>query len=153
MRYLTLLLLSFALLTGACNKDAESQAEEDQILIENYLMENNITAQMTPEGLHYVITEAGNSEAMPTINSTVEVKYIGRFLDNSVFDQTAGSMTFTSPLSGLIPGWQIGIPLMQRGGKATLYIPSGLGYGRNSPPGIPANSVLIFEIELIDFSG
>ena len=133
------------------NKDVEKQAEEDQLLIGNYLAENNITALSTPEGLYYEITEAGNSEEMPTINSTVKVKYIGRLLDGTVFDQTAGSQTFTSPLTGLIQGWQIGIPLMTRGSKAMLYIPSGLGYGRNSPPGIPANSVLIFEIELISF--
>jgi FKBP-type peptidyl-prolyl cis-trans isomerase FkpA/FKBP-type peptidyl-prolyl cis-trans isomerase FklB len=50
----------------------------------------------------------------------------------------------------LIKGWQIGIPLMKKGGKATFYVPSELGYGGNDMGAIPPNSILIFDIELID---
>jgi FKBP-type peptidyl-prolyl cis-trans isomerase FkpA/FKBP-type peptidyl-prolyl cis-trans isomerase FklB len=52
----------------------------------------------------------------------------------------------------LIQGWQIGFTLLNKGSKATLYVPSSLGYGPNGyPPSIPANANLVFEIELIDF--
>ena len=86
----------------------------------------------------------------PTTASTVEVKYKGSLINGTVFDQTATDKTFTYALSGLILGWQIGIPLMKEGGKAILIIPSQLGYGRENLGVIPPNSVLIFDIELID---
>ncbi|MFN9955636.1 MAG: FKBP-type peptidyl-prolyl cis-trans isomerase, partial [bacterium] len=72
-------------------------------------------------------------------------------LDGTIFDQTTGNQTATFPLANLIPGWQEGIPLLQKGGKGTFLLPSALGYGPNPVGPIPANSVLIFEIELIDF--
>jgi FKBP-type peptidyl-prolyl cis-trans isomerase len=86
----------------------------------------------------------------PTATSTVEVKYKGSLPNGYVFDQTPADSTFTNELSGLILGWQIGLPLMKEGGKATLFIPSALGYGSMYAGPIPPNSVLIFDIELID---
>ena len=71
-------------------------------------------------------------------------------ITGTVFDQTAADKTFTYALTGLIKGWQIGIPLMKKGGKATFYVPSELGYGGNDMGVIPPNSILIFDIELID---
>jgi len=69
-----------------------------------------------------------------------------------VFDQTPSDTTVTFPLANLIPAWQIGIPLIGRGGEITLYSPSNLGYGNQSVGSIPARSVLVFEIDLIDFN-
>ena len=71
-------------------------------------------------------------------------------INDTIFGQTATDKTFTYALSGLIKGWQIGIPLMKKGGKSTFFIPSELGYGANSTGTFPANSVLIFDIELIN---
>ena len=151
MRYILLfaIIISILFVGIACNKD--KQADIDRDLIENYISENNIDAQSTEEGVYYIITQQGTSEEMPVISDEVEVKYKGYLLDGTVFDQTMGSQTFSSPLTGLIQGWQIGIPLIQKGGKATLIIPSELGYGSRAVGTIPANSVLVFEIELIDF--
>jgi FKBP-type peptidyl-prolyl cis-trans isomerase len=86
----------------------------------------------------------------PSVTSTIEVKYKGSLVNGTVFDQTATDKTFTYALSGLIRGWQIGIPMMKKGGKATFFIPSALGYGAEDTGPIPANSVTIFEIELIN---
>jgi FKBP-type peptidyl-prolyl cis-trans isomerase len=79
----------------------------------------------------------------------VKANYKGMLMsDGTVFEQ--GPLEY--PLSNLIQGWQIGFQKLQRGGKATLYIPSSLAYGINgSPPKIPSNANLIFEVELIDF--
>ena len=66
-----------------------------------------------------------------------------------MFDRTSGTpVSFF--LSQVIKGWQEGIPLIKKGGKATLLIPSSLGYGSHSAGSIPANSVTIFEVELVD---
>ena len=65
---------------------------------------------------------------------------------------SAGLMNGTSfPLANLIEAWQEGIPLLKKGGKGTFFSPSALAYGPNGVSGIPGNSVLIFEIELVNF--
>lgn len=134
---------------SSCKVTTVNQPELDDQLIQGYLFANNLNATKTPSGLYYIMTVEGTGVS-PTVASTVEVKYTGYLLDDTVFDQTATGKTFTSSLSGLITGWQIGIPLMKKGGKAMLIIPSALGYGSRAIGPIPANSVLVFEIELID---
>jgi FKBP-type peptidyl-prolyl cis-trans isomerase FkpA len=84
----------------------------------------------------------------------VTVKYTGKFLNEGVapansdiFDQATTPVTFD--LAALIAGWQIGFQLLPKGSKATLYIPSGLAYGKGGNS-IPGNANLFFEVELID---
>ena len=134
---------------SSCKVTTVNQPELDDQLIQGYLFANNLNATKTSSGLYYMMKVEGTGVS-PTLSSTVEVKYTGYLLDDTVFDQTATGKTFTSSLSGLITGWQIGIPLMKKGGKAMLFIPSALGYGSRAIGPIPANSVLVFEIELID---
>ena len=100
--------------------------------------------------MYYIIEEPGTGPN-PTINSEVLTRYKGYLLDGTIFDQTPGSESRTFFVSQVIPGWQIGIPLLKKGGKGIFFIPSGLGYGPFDRPGIPGNSVLIFETELVDF--
>ncbi len=140
--------LATIFLLSACSKKI-NQSEIDDQTITNYLKSNMLTATKDPTGLYYIMTLAGTGIS-PTSSSTVEVKYKGSLIDGTVFDQTAADKTFTYALSGLITGWQIGIPLMKKGGKATFFIPSALGYGAYNMGVIPPNSVLIFDIELID---
>lgn len=142
-----------ALAAVSCKDDAElSEAEQlkkDVATIDKYLADNNITAQTDDSGLRYVVTTAGTG-IKPTVASTITVKYVGKFLDGgAIFDQSTAGVSF--PLANLIKGWQIGFPLLNKGSKATLYIPSGLGYGKQGYPGsIPSNANLIFDVELID---
>ena len=142
------LAIALILLVSSCSKKTD-QTETDDQTIKDYLVSRNLTATKDPSGLYWIMTTVGTGTA-PTTASTVEVKYKGSLLNGTVFDQTAADKTFTYALSGLIKGWQIGIPLMKKGGKATLIIPSQLGYGRENLGAIPPNSVLIFDIELID---
>jgi FKBP-type peptidyl-prolyl cis-trans isomerase len=118
--------------------------------IEGYLTDNNLTATATPSGLYYNITQEG-SGGHPNLQSTVTVKYKGYRLNGKVFDETIGNNTATFPLKNLILGWQEGIPLLKKGGKGTFFVPSNLGYGGQRIGDIPANSVLIFDIELVNF--
>lgn len=148
MKYLTFLGV-LILLFSACKKE-ESQADKDDAIIRQYLSDNSIEATKDPSGLYYVVTEEGTGDH-PDINSEVTVKYKGYLTNGTVFDETTGNSSTTFPLSGLIRGWQIGIPKLRQGGKGTFFVPSALGYGSQSVGNIPANSVLIFDIELVSF--
>jgi len=152
MRLLSLFLAVLSLSTLSCLKDVspEEQLEIDIQKIKDYLAANNLTATETASGLHYIITQEGTG-SNPTLQSNVTVRYKGYLLDGMVFDETSGSATATFPLSNLIAAWQEGIPLLKKGGKGTFFSPSALAYGPNGVSGIPGNSVLIFEIELVNF--
>jgi FKBP-type peptidyl-prolyl cis-trans isomerase FkpA len=141
-------ILLLVLVVASCSKK-DNQPEIDDQIIQNYLKTNNLTAIKDPSGLYYIMTVTGTG-TNPTSSSTVEVKYKGTLVNGTIFDQTTTDKTATFPLNGLIRGWEIGIPLMKKGGKATFYLPSALGYGSTTTGPIPANSVLIFDIELIN---
>lgn len=137
--------------TALLEKKAENQVGKDESIITKYLSDNNIKAQQDTSGLRYVIhTNKGGSK--PTVDNCVEVKYRGKFLkDGRVFDE---SEKLSFPLNGVIPGWQLGIPMMGIGDSATFYIPSRLAYGPRGYPGaIPPDAILIFDVELLGFGG
>ena len=143
------LLLPLFLLLGACTKDPERLLEKDIDKIQDYLDDNGLAAQSTASGLHYIIEVEGTG-GHPTINDDVTVFYKGYDLKGDVFDET-GAQPVTFPLANVILGWQEGIPLLKKGGKGILLIPSYLAYGAYPPPGIRKNAVLVFEVELVDF--
>lgn len=117
--------------------------------IETYLADSNLVAQSTASGLHYIIEVEGTGDH-PTLTDVVRVHYKGYFTNGTVFDETtANAIAFK--LGDVIEGWQEGIQLFKKGGKGKLFVPSGLAYGSNPPAGIPANTVLIFDVELVDF--
>jgi FKBP-type peptidyl-prolyl cis-trans isomerase FkpA len=122
-----------------------SSLESEQI--EKYIKDNNLKAEKTTEGLYYVIDEPGGSDK-PKLSSTVTINYRGYLLNLKEFDK-GNNVSF--PLNQLIEGWKIGIPKFGKGGKGKLLIPSRLGYGPNTVGSIPANSILIFDIELLDW--
>ncbi len=146
-----LFLFATLFLFNACSKDLspEEQLVKDLDKIQDYLTDNNLTAQSLPSGLHYIIDVPGSSEH-PTLADQVTVHYKGYFLDGDVFDQTSGT-PITFSLGGVIEGWQQGITLFGKGGKGVLLLPSYLAYGTNPPSGIPKNAVMIFDVELVDF--
>lgn len=135
-------------LFNSCSKD-EDYSERDDKSIREYLQKKSLTAQKTESGLYYIITVPGNSQK-PDLNSMVTVHYKGYFLDDAVFESSYSGSAPTFPLSGVLKGWQEGMQLFGKGGKGTLFIPSRLAYGDSALPGIPANSVLIFDIHLIN---
>ncbi len=126
--------------------DMSNRIQDD---IDEYIAANNLMATEASKGLFYVLSEPGGSDK-PNIDSTIDINYVGRLTDGDIFDQS-GTDPASFPLANLIRGWQIGIPLMGRGGVGQFIIPPQLGYGAEGRPGIPGNAVLIFDIELIDF--
>jgi len=140
--------LVLLLSTVASSCKLEDQSETDRMEIEQYLADNKLTATRHESGIYYNISNPGTG-ANPTLSSVVTVKYKGFLTNDKVFDQSTAGVQF--PLSNLIPGWQIAIPLLKKGGSGTFYIPSELGYGSSGQGSIPPNSVLIFNIDLINF--
>ena len=117
--------------------------------IQRYLVDNNLSAESNVSGLHYIIEEPGEGDH-PAQDARVEVHYRGFLLDGTVFDQTNDAPLSIS-LDRVISGWQEGIPLFKRGGRGLLLIPSAIAYGVTGQGGIPPNTPIAFEIELVDF--
>ncbi len=125
----------------------EASAAGKKFLEENGKKDGVVT---TASGLQYqVIKKADGPQPKPT--DVVTVHYEGKLIDGKVFDSSVerGS-PIDLPVSGVIPGWVEGLQLMHVGEKYKLFIPAELAYGAQSPsPLIPANSVLVFDLELL----
>ena len=106
--------------------------------------------QSTPSGLKYVIHEEGTG-AQAVQGSMVSVQYYGMLTDGSMFDnsfQRGEAYPFRLGVGQVIPGWDEGIALLKEGAKATLFVPSTLGYGDQGSGPIPPDSELVFYVEL-----
>lgn len=102
------------------------------------------------KGVCYKVLQSGpEGGKQPTPSSVVSCHYLGRTIDGKCFDTSLGGYPLAIRLRDLIEGWVIALQQMRVGDKWEIYIPSELGYGSFSQPGIPANSTLIFEIELL----
>ena len=133
------------------NKQINDQFVKDTLIIKQYLTDHQLTAQKQKEsGIYYIINEPGD-ELHPNDYSVITVNYKGYLTDGTVFYQTKEGEPYTSGLYSLIFGFRYGIPLIGTGGKIVLFIPSYYGYGSSVNGIIPANSVLIFEVELVSF--
>jgi len=128
-------------------RNAEAIQKENAFLAENSKKPGVI---VTPSGLQYeVITETQGPK--PSASSFVKVHYEGRLTNGTVFDSSyERGEPVEFPLDAVIPGWTEGLQLMSVGSKYILYIPSELGYGSRGWGSIPAFSLLIFTVELLD---
>lgn len=125
--------------------------------IEEYLDSKNITATKEAAGFYYIIQDTGTGVS-PDVCSIISVKYTGTLATDSIFDKTTGDPA-NFRLGQLIAGWQKGLPHIKSGGKMKLFIPPSLGYGYqdvtrpdsqgNAVVVVPANSMLIFDLELV----
>ncbi len=104
-----------------------------------------------PEGLQYEVLKEGTG-IQPTINDKIKAHYKGALLDGKEFDSSfKRNQPFTAPLTALIKGWQIAIPLMKEGSHWRFWIPSHLAYGDRGAGGdIPGGATLMFEVELLE---
>ena len=162
LRILFLALPATAALTmTACKKDTttatgfQDYAAIDEDIIKKYIADNKITnAQRQASGLYFVPLTTEPNAVAAVKGKTVSVIYTGQFMNGTVFD--ASSKNGNTPFSFLlgngdvIKGWDEGIALMHKGEKALLLIPSALAYGPTGRGPIPANSVLRFQVELVD---
>jgi FKBP-type peptidyl-prolyl cis-trans isomerase len=108
-------------------------------------------ATKTESGIVIKHTQPGTG-ASPKATDQVKVHYEGKLIDGKVFDSSVQrGEPATFPLNGVIPCWTEGVQTMKVGGKAQLVCPANLAYGPNgSPPTIPPQATLVFDVELID---
>lgn len=127
------------------------EAEKNKKEGEEYLTKNRNKSGVivTASGLQYKVLKRGNGPR-PKISDKVKVNYRGTLINGSEFDSSyKRKKPAEFAVNRLIPGWTEALQLMNVGSKYQLTIPSNLAYGSRSNPGIPANSVLIFELELL----
>lgn len=131
-----------------------------------YISSNKLEPKKTASGLQYIVTEEGKGEK-PALGDTVVVNYTGKLTNGTIFDTSDPELAkkenqfnpmrpyepirFSIGNDPVIQGWTEGIQLLNKGTKATLIIPSSLGYGERGGQGkIPPYAPLVFEIELVD---
>lgn len=156
--------LAFIGLLAGCGEDPEKERFRQELIDKalndetrkagtEFLASNREreAVSVTDSGLQIEHLRKGDG-ASPTASDTVVVHYEGTRVDGGVFDSSyAREKPATFPLNQVIRGWREGLMLMQEGGEAVLYLPPELAYGATSPtPDIPANSTLIFRVELIE---
>jgi len=133
--------------TSCGTDDPERQAARDREKILEYLADNNLTAIEHESGIFYHVQENG-AGSFPSSTSIVMLSYTGRLLNGNIFDQ-GGERVFN--LTTAITGFRHGVQLFNRGAKGFIIVPSGLAYGAQGTPTIAPNSILKFELEIIDF--
>ncbi len=151
MKKIVLTFLVAIILAAGCKSkgcDPVSPATEEPTIIA-YTATAGGTWVKHSSGIYYQIIATGSGTA-PNDNSFVWVNYTGKYLNGTVFDSNTNPTTpYKSKLGALVDGWRIMLPLIKIGGKIRMVIPSALAYGCSSSS-IPANSVLYFDIDLIN---
>ena len=131
-------------LSEAAQKNA---ADAEKFLAANKTKEG---VKTTESGLQYKVLKEG-SGAQPKSADTVTVNYRGTLPDGTEFDSSyKRGQPASFPVAGVIKGWTEALQLMKVGAKYQLFVPANLAYGEQGRPGIPPNSPLIFEVELMD---
>jgi FKBP-type peptidyl-prolyl cis-trans isomerase FkpA len=153
MKYLLGGLVIVATFLAGCGKTAETGCtpvapSTERAAMVAYCTANGINFTEHSSGILYEITAAGTGGS-PNLSSTVTVVYTGKLLNGTTFDASANAISF--PLTNVIQGWQIAIPLMKAGGRMRMVIPSSLAYSCVGTTGIPANSPLYFDVTLVSF--
>lgn len=134
--------------------ETEKQAALESVNIEKYITDNKLNMTKTASGLQYVITKQGGSEKAAA-GDTVVVHYTGKLLNGNKFDSSLDMgkpLEFPVGQSVVIKGWDEAFLLLSKGTKATVIVPSALGYGPSAVGNgaIPAFSTLIFDVELVN---
>lgn len=133
-------------------KRRKKRAIENLAKVEAFLAENakKNSIKTTRTGLQYQVIKEGTG-VRPSINNRVRTHYTGTFMDGKVFDSSMERGVPTElNLTTVIKGWQEGICLMRVGGHYRFFVPPILAYGEKGTSTIPANSLLIFDVELLD---
>ncbi|MFT4667522.1 MAG: FKBP-type peptidyl-prolyl cis-trans isomerase FkpA [Polaribacter sp.] len=133
-------------------EEKERQFKADKKIIQEYIISNKIKkAKRDDSGVSYALSKKGKGD-LPKKSDLVEVSYKGYLTDGSVFDK--GKYTVELGKGKVIKGWEKGLPYFKNGSKGWIIVPSKLAYGPRSIEedniSIPGNSVLVFEIEILE---
>lgn len=129
-------------------QDAKENADKGTKYRDTFAKEKGV--KKTNSGLLYQVEKEGTGAA-PKDSDTVVVNYKGTLVDGTEFDNSyKRGEPLSFRLDGVIPGWTEGLKHLKKGGKIKMVIPPALAYGETGVPGIPANSTLVFDVELLD---
>ena len=143
--YRYLLFIGLIITVFSCKKDYDPASELSAM--DDYIKTNKlVVTEATSSGLRYIRSTAGVGAAIAS-GQKVTVKYVGKLLSGKVFDQ--GTFSFNIGFGEAVKGFDEGIGKMRVGEKATIVFPSNLGYGASGTSGIPANSPLVFDIDVL----
>lgn len=154
MKFKSLLFLSvFILLLSACKKDkacTQNPVSAEKADMIAFCTANSISYTEHSSGFLYQIITPGTGTVTPNLDSRVFMYYKGTLLNGTQFDAQSDPTKTGWYLKNLIEGWQLGVPLIKKGGRIKLIIPSALAYGCTGQGSIPANSPLFFDLTLTD---
>ncbi len=152
-------------ITNYMKGQADIMRKAEPAKVKKYIDDNKLTGVTTPSGLFYVITKPGNGDK-PAVADTAAVFYTAKYLNGKVFEtnvkevaqknKTYNPMMQYKPIHipvgvrGVIPGWDEGLLLLNKGAKATFVIPSKLAYGEQGYQVIQPFTPLVFDVELVD---
>lgn len=133
-------------------KKQQEEGETNKKKSAEYLEKNKTAAgvKVTASGLQYSVIKEGDGP-MPKKEDSVKCHYTGTLIDGTKFDSSVDrGQPAEFPVAGVIPGWTEALQMMKVGSKYKLVIPPELAYGPAGRPGIPPNSTLVFEVELLE---
>ncbi|MBL4607220.1 MAG: FKBP-type peptidyl-prolyl cis-trans isomerase [Pseudomonadales bacterium] len=134
-------------MSGSQKAASENIETGEEFLAKNSQLEG---VKTTSSGLQYLVLSEGEGSVHPTAKDHVKVHYHGTLIGGNIFDSSVDrGKPISFGLNRVIKGWTEGLQLMVVGEKTRLFIPSKLGYGNRATGGIPAGSVLIFDVELL----
>ncbi|MAR95736.1 MAG: peptidylprolyl isomerase [Gammaproteobacteria bacterium] len=146
----TILIIFSFLILGSCNQDSPNiqQIENLQFFIDN---KQKIDVIEIEPGLQYKVINSGEPNgANPELNQVITAHFHGTLTNGEIFWSSLDTEPLKIELSKLIIGCQKTISLMRTGDKWMVYIDPTMAYGEEGRPSIPSNSILIFEIELLE---
>lgn len=146
MKFLVVL-LAFLTLTSCGPTYSEEEKSNFDTEIEAYLKKNNIKCERSSSGLYFKIIEQGTGRKIK-YGDRVSFTYKGELLDGTVFDKQTKPIEFDVDV--LIAAWKETMLMLNEGGKAYLVTPPHLGYGTHELDDIPANSILVFTMEVVE---
>lgn len=151
-------------ITAYMKGQTDIMRKAEPIKIKKYIDDNKLTVTTTASGLNYVITKPGTGDK-PAVGDTAEVFYTAKYLTNKIFEtnvkeiaqknktynpmQQYKAIRIPVGVRGVIPGWDEGLQLLNKGAKATFVIPSKLAYGEQGYQIIQPFTPLVFEVELV----
>lgn len=145
MKKLTGIIMFLLLASCATYSDDELNGFDDKI--KSYLKKKDIDCKKSASGLYYKIIEEGDGDYI-RYKDQVRFTYKGEFPDGKIFDEQKEPVEFEA--STLISGWKEIMLELKPGGKAFLVVPPQLGYGTKQLDDIPKNSILIYELEVVE---
>lgn len=140
----------------SCSKSTDEMVPqamaETDTRIQQYLFAHNEIAVRDPSGLYYRVYQSGDSVHYAKPTSIVYVNYTNQLIDGTIVDASFDVTNFNNrELKNHIPGWQIGLGKISKGGRIRMYIPPYLAFGATGVPDIvPSNAILISDVELVD---